>query len=275
MHGCEAWVVGECIDVNASIQSREELERRKLRTNIHTLMVLPALIAGLNAFSPQSQGLWIAGAFVLLAVLAPLATWPLRRHGSYRPSYATGSLLLLNVFSIAAFLALPLAWLSHNDRLFWSLFLAMVLAVLLVGLAGVLRYNSVAHAQNLKSRYQTVAGQMIIRSRPTPHWGMKRETKSVTDIFLKIAFGFYALVIGLGVLMGGGSGIIILRIMQYILPIGGEIDQHATVMAGVAFVALPVMGFFLAPLWGGWRSLRKIEGQAQTESGKLDIFWQN
>ncbi len=262
--------------MNAAIQSsREELERRKLRINIHTLMVLPALISGLNAFSPQSQGLWIAGAFMLLAVLAPLATWPLRRQGSYRPSYATGSLLLLNVFSIAAFLALPLAWLSYNDRLFWPLFLAMVLAVLLGGLAGVWRYDAVAHAQNLKSRYQTVAGQMVIRSRPAPHWGMQRETKTATDIFLQIAFGFYVLVIGLGVLMGGGSGIIILRIMQYILPAGGEIDQHATVMAGLAFVALPVMGFLLPPLWGGWRSLCIIEGQAQTESGNIDIFWQS
>ena len=90
---------------------------------------------------------------------------------------------------------------------------------------------------------------------------------------MRIVFYVYAGLLLLGMALGGGAPLIILRLIDPYFVADAALSKHVSGMLGLGMVFLPLIGYYLPGLWRYWQGIRRIERQAEDENGHMVYVW--
>ena len=215
-------------------------------------------------FSPQSIGIWIAGAFLIPPVIFLILRGKVKSPETMRMSFLSAMFFTMIALTILAFISLTFAYLSPDDPLFFKLIAAQVLLCAIGLVAAYLRHSPDRLADNIAARYDAKGDHIAIRKSPAAIVGYGDTSGSVAiDWVIKLAYWAYSALVLVGMLLGGGAPLIILDILgasDVAGPSGPGV--HFLAVTGLGLVALPILGYGALGFWRQWRALAQLEKSA-------------
>ncbi len=238
------------------------------------LLALPNLFAIHAFFAGTTRGIVIGSLFWLPLVLFFPAYIRLGQAAAFRRSLAAGVLVAVPALTALALLALPPAYLGLSDRLLWNLWAAQLAAFGAGLIGGLIKHDAAALKANLRARYLIEPGRIVVRRTPAAISGYRKETGLVLfDWVARLVYGSFAAVVLVGMVLGGGAPLILLRLLAPHIDAGAALGLHASAVLGLGMIALPGIGYLMPGLWRSWRGIKAIERDAEDEASRLIYVW--
>lgn len=223
-------------------------------------MLMPALMVAGAAFAPTARGPIIASLFLLPPILFVVARTIERLRGNYSMSIATAPVPLSLVMGILAAFLLPYAFLEIGTPYLWWIWACLACALVAGIIIGLARHDKEELRRVLARRFSYRDGKLIENMRVKGSLGMRASTGSTSlDLFAKVAWGIYAVIITVGMFLGGGAAFVLGSVLDGLVPRPAELDIRVIVIEIVALLAMGPLGVWLPVFWRMWRGIMALE----------------
>ena len=264
-HGKTPTVRDQRVRMPSKSETRPSTAPLDVRTPYFTFLgvvslLIPALLVAGAAFAPSARGPVIAGAFLLPSVLFAAIRVRQRRRGGYKLSTA---LALIPAFAILVILAgflLPYAFLQLNNPYLWWIWASLSCPLVLGLLIGFARHDKEVLRRGLARRFVYRDGRLVEDRGVKATLGMRASTGSRSiDLFVRVAWAFYSVIIVLGVYLGGGAAFVLGGALGGLVSRPAELDIRIIIIEIVIFLASGPLGVWLPAFWRMWRITAVIE----------------
>lgn len=223
-------------------------------------LLIPALLVAGAAFAPTRRGPIIAGLFLLPPVIFAVIRSLERFRGNYSWTVAIAPLPFCMIFGILAAFLLPYAFLDIDTPYLWWIWACLTLALVAGIIIGLLRHDSEGMRGVLERRFTHSGGRLVADHRVRGSLCMRASTGSAPlDLFVKIAWGLYAIIIIVSMFLGGGAAFVLTSVLDGTIPRPAELDIRVIIMEIVALLAIGPLGIWLPAFWRMWRGIAALE----------------
>jgi len=240
--------------------------------------LLPNSVSFFAFFGGTTRGIYVGVLFWLPVFVLFVSRIFMRKqmHRPVRRSLAVCVCLTGLALLVLAFMSLPPSYLGAFDGLLWAIWCAQILALGAGVSAGLIKHDATALALNLRKRHKIEPGRIVERKRPDAVLGYRKTTGFLLfDWLMRIVFYVYAGFLVLGMALGGGAPLIILRLIEPYFATDAALDKHVSGMLGLGMVFLPLIGYYLPGLWRYWHGIKEIEREAEDENGHMVYVWKD
>lgn len=228
------------------------------------MLLMPALLAAGAAFAPTRRGPIIAGLFLLPPAIFAILRSVEGLRGNYSWAMAVAPLPFSAIFGILAAFLLPYAFLDIGTPYLWWIWACLTLALTAGIIIGLARHDNEGLRDVIVRRFTYSEGRLVENRGVRGSLCMRPSTGSTSlDLFVKISWFVYAIVIIVGMLLGGGSAFILTTVLDGIIPRPVALDIRVIIMEIVALLAIGPLGMWLPVFWRMWRGIATLERRAR------------
>lgn len=224
------------------------------------VLLIPALLVAGAAFAPTRRGPIIAGLFLLPPVIFAAIRSLEKFRGNYSWTVAIAPLPFCAILGVLAAFLLPYAFLGIDTPYLWWIWACLASALTAGIIIGLSRHDSEGMRNVLERRFTRSGGRLVANHRVQGSLCMRESTGSASlDLFVKVAWVIYAVIVTVGMLLGGGTAFVFTSILDDIFPRPAELDIRVIIIEVVALLAIGPLGIWLPAFWRMWRGIAALE----------------
>lgn len=254
----------------------------------HSLILLPAIyfIVMLISFFEMNVMTVIINSFCIVVVFCALFIFYefKKKKREYKFWYYLYLFVLYPSFLVLCFFVYSFYWFDYSYYISLFCFALQLFMFFLGFLAGYIRFDSKRQNINLRKTIKLLHRTdkyldkgVIYLKENSYNSNIFTYKKFFENWVLETAFRIfkygYITIIGVVFLLGSGSSLIIIRIIDSYIPLGMDISSHHIAAYGFSLIVIPVLAYYLPAIFSAIHWWKDLESDIRKSYGEVVYVW--